>query len=243
MPIGLEGGYILLKASCETCRKQTHEFETICLRQMYFDYRRRNRLIRHANDIPAQIPLAIDFEPHRERRSVAPHEHPSAFVMPLITTPPGIFSHGAPGGQLGIIYNVYGDPEELRRLQRQHTGALISTRIRFDFYAFFRMIAKIAHSFAVGEIGIDNFDPELPDLILGRNPGLISYLIGNLNWPLQNCHPQTRHQMEFSISERPNGVFGVVTIRLFASSGTPRYEVVVGQITNWPAAQRHLGLV
>jgi hypothetical protein len=39
-------------------------------------------------------------------------------------------------------------------------------------------VAEIAHSFIADEIGIDNFALELPDLILGRNPCLVSYLIG-----------------------------------------------------------------
>jgi len=87
--------------------------------------------------------------------------------------------------------------EELRRLQLQHTRNPISVRVRFDLYAFFRMLTKIAHSFVVGEIGIENFDPELPEFILGRNPDLVSYLIGGSRQPGQNFDPRIRHQIWF----------------------------------------------
>jgi hypothetical protein len=244
MPIGLEGGYILRKASCESCRRKTHEVETICLRQMYFDYRRRNNLIRHKDDMPPHIPLTIDFEPDRNRQFVRPEDHPPVFLMPAITNElPGILTGGVPTERVNLHYMIFGDADELRRLQIQNNGSLISVRVRFDHYAFFRMLAKIAHSFAVGEIGIENFDPELPDLILGRNPHLISYLIGGSTEPSPHISFQFRHEMQTSIATRGDVRFAVIQLRLFASSGAPEYNVVVGRITNWPAVQRRLGLV
>lgn len=52
------------------------------------------------------------------------------------------------------------------------------TMINFDFVSFYRLIAKIAHGFCVAHWSLDGFKHFLPDLILGKNHDLCTYLIG-----------------------------------------------------------------
>jgi hypothetical protein len=74
------------------------------------------------------------------------------------------------------------------------------------------------------------------------NPGLASYLIGGSIGPAPNLTPKIGHQIWFKTATRGDVVYAVAGVRLFAAAGTPEYDIVVGQITNWPAAQQRLGL-
>lgn len=242
IPIGMGNGFILPKSSCEPCRRITHEFETICLRQMFFNYRLRLGLVTHRKDIEARIPLAIEFNPTGEIPHLPISEHPPAFLIPALNESPGIFRGGVPNDPISITYQLFGDQDELNKLLHQHIGQLIQIRAKFNDYAFFRMLAKIAHSFIVGAFGIDNFDPELPDFILGKNPGLVSFLIGTSTYKVPVSSPQILHQMDFSVRNFNNRPFIVVRFCPFAAIGAPAYDIVVGEIIPTMTALRKLGL-
>jgi hypothetical protein len=46
-----------------------------------------------------------------------------------------------------------------------------------------RMIAKIAHAFAVADQGLDKFTPLLPDVVLGRSDNLADLIGGEMPCP------------------------------------------------------------
>jgi hypothetical protein len=99
------------------------------------------------------------------------------------------------------------------------------------------MLAKIAHSYAVAEYGIDAFEPLLLPLILGKmdfGPYLVG---GDASEPVPD-QPAVLHDIFRMDCRRDNGpdYFGVA-IRLFAMMGMPRYYVIVGRL--WPL-ERHL---
>jgi hypothetical protein len=50
------------------------------------------------------------------------------------------------------------------KAQLEAQGQLQDIRTVFNLQAFVRMLAKIAHSFLAGELGLDGFNPELPQL-------------------------------------------------------------------------------
>jgi hypothetical protein len=99
-----------------------------------------------------------------------------------------------------------------------------------DYNAFFRLLAKIAHSFAVARIGIDGFRHRIPPLLIGKSGDSVDtfpYLVGGDVQDLpteKSLHVLDDHQVSIS------GVrFRVVTIRLFAFMRMPRYQIVVGE--------------
>jgi hypothetical protein len=107
------------------------------------------------------------------------------------------------------------------------------------------MLAKIAHCYAVAELGLDALTAPLPSLILGHDLTLSQYLVGgtHLQIPAPQFGPKERtaglytlHQLHLGI--RPLFLDGqpvgrglvTATIRLFAIHNTPLYEVVVGEL-------------
>jgi hypothetical protein len=91
------------------------------------------------------------------------------------------------------------------------------------------MLAKIAHSYAVAELGSDAFHPLLPDLILGTEDRA-AYLVGGdaSEFPLPDKEPYLHHV--YLLNAMSGGImYTLVSIRLFAVVGMPRYHVVVGR--------------
>ena len=94
---------------------------------------------------------------------------------------------------------------------------------------FARMLAKIAHAYAVAEIGADKFTPLLLDQILGTRAPRIGHLFGSERFN----KPATKelHELSWDKETLSDGrAFYVVKIRLFACYGAPTHRVVVGEV-------------
>jgi hypothetical protein len=92
---------------------------------------------------------------------------------------------------------------------------------------FCLMLAKIAHSFAVAEVGSGQFEPLLLPLLLKRDLSNRADLIGGLRYD----EPSSQELHEISLDDhtcnRPDLV--AVRIRLLSKLGTPTYYVVAGR--------------
>ncbi len=96
---------------------------------------------------------------------------------------------------------------------------------------FARMLAKIAHTYAIAEYGMDSFEPMLREMILGRDDRLPFLVGGDETLPTPESEPYLHniYRQDCAIS----GVhYIMVAIRLFAFIGMPRYLVVVGKKTD-----------
>lgn len=101
-----------------------------------------------------------------------------------------------------------------------------------SFHLFCRMLAKIAHSFAVATCGLGSFEPFLPDVILGRSLAVSHYVGGSIDIPALPPPAQKvnlDHRLRYGELRSHNGDrLLVVGIHLFAVLGAPIYEVIVG---------------
>ena len=114
----------------------------------------------------------------------------------------------------------------MKRFVGTGKGAKIA---RVYIHDFARMLAKIAHVYAVAEFGADTFRPMLPPFILGKID-MVPYVVGGdesgaaLPEFQDGLHHIYRHDC------CTNGVdYLVIAIRLFAILGMPRYHVIVGE--------------
>jgi hypothetical protein len=91
---------------------------------------------------------------------------------------------------------------------------------------FGRMLAKIGHSYAVGELGIDGFKPALTNIIRGQRPFFLTHYIGS---QFTTAELGTDlHEVSFDKTGLDGGVFVIVRVRLFATYKTPAHLIVVG---------------
>jgi hypothetical protein len=96
---------------------------------------------------------------------------------------------------------------------------------------FARMLAKIAYAYAAAELGFDKFrEVFVRDIIMGRSSDIGRWVGGSsedLDTP-----PQAIHYL--AVQKTPNGqdpaapALITVRLKLFASSPTPTYTVVIG---------------
>jgi hypothetical protein len=234
---GLRGGFIFQKAICESCREMTQAFETACLRKMLLPYRLHAGWVTHRHDLPAEIPLLVNRDLDNPHKQISPHSHPRMLVMPIFLQPPGIMIGKAPDTRLNMIYQVF----ERRDQTVAPTPPGTRVALHFENVAFVRMLAKIAHGLAIGELGFDGIDPELPDLLFARNLALASYLIGcsNEDVPVPDDE-HLSHQIGWGVYPWGDQLLVGVRIRLFAKHHTPAYNVIAGVMT--PSARARFGL-
>jgi len=232
IPKGLRGCLILPQSSCEPCRQITHDFETFCLRSMFFAPRVQLGMMSKDRREPPPDSLRVgrhkSIEPLPQDMeeagfywdSVPIDEFPFYLQIPRFD-PPGLLlgnerTENYPLKQL----QVYNDERFAAKFQ--DLGKNTQLLSPFDPYRFCRMIAKIAHGAAIAELGPHSFRPLLQGVILGSDK-YASYLVGN-----STCSRRAEsRENTITLTLKNNHV--VAYVRLFAKFGLCPYEVVVGE--------------
>jgi hypothetical protein len=114
------------------------------------------------------------------------------------------------------------------RVDRLGGNVNIVRRGGFSAPIFGHMLAKIAHSYAVAELGMDGFNPILNNLIRGLPTLHMAQFVGG------NFLPEPKstdlHEISIKLSNRIDGRgFWVVRVRLFADLDMPAYYIVAGE--------------
>jgi hypothetical protein len=176
---GLGGNLVLPRASCQNCGRITGMVEEKCQHMILGQTRIRLGLpTRHPNDRPSQ--LALVFR-HADGRLEQKKVHPSDFplIIPgLRLPPPGILTGENPHDRRAMDAWVGFQNEEIRK--KLVDGGPSLRLVTLDNHMFSRMIAKIAHSYAVAELGIHSFQPVLLDLILDKSQTPFYWIGGDM---------------------------------------------------------------
>jgi hypothetical protein len=234
VPFGLAGDSVVLpQASCKECARITGKVERYCLRSMLGNFRiAMGAPTRRPKERPKTISVRTgrlsDDNSRVEDLKIIEISPTDLIMFPSFTFPgAGILEGRAPEIDISYQINMHrvdGQPVEFCR---QH-GA-VETPMIYPM-AFLRMVAKIAHAYAVAELGLGSFKPFLLDLILCR--------IQELNFGLQwiGCEPIAPRPTAdlFSLSYSKCILEGgeryvIVHLRLFPFFSTPLYHVVVGK--------------
>ncbi len=88
------------------------------------------------------------------------------------------------------------------------------------------MIAKIAHGFAIAEIGESSFVPTLPDVILNKHKFTEHYVGGSDEAPTDD---PKRGSVKIYRGGLQNELL-LVKVRFLPELGTPTYEAVAGTL-------------
>lgn len=163
---------------------------------------------------------------------VTPDELPNFLPLPLIHQMPGMISNCPPGFPWPYTLQIFGKDATLKEsLEKQ--GQFKNIEKLFDMLSFARMLAKIAHSFAVAELGLNGFGPELTEFIRKGFPPLAGFYIGDgsaIKCELTN--DRTLHQVAWAPVQWGYQWLAAVRIRLFAGFGpTPIYMAIAGPLT------------
>lgn len=178
------------------------------------------------------IPLFSLEEKHERRIDVDIDDFPSVLLL---------FSLGEPP----LLRALYGLPPESHdevkpwlywfnynhENLRTKYGVKNFAATRADLRAFCRMLAKIAHSYAVATLGPLGFTPLLDNIIRDQNLKSREAMRFVGCMPDQTVKENALHSLGNGFATLADGrKFHIVKIRLFAQFGAPTYTVVVGTI-------------
>jgi hypothetical protein len=226
IPRGMGGGIVFLEASCTECQKKINEVETYCLRGPFLSHRIHSGLVNDLADLGPTIKMPVIVDGERREKNFPVNEYPKFLILPQFHDPPGLIT----GNMDRVVsFSIWGDEEELKALHLEGDHVLAEN---YDLDKFGRALAKIAHGLAAGQCGLENFEPLLPEFILGKDPPQGKLVIGN--WPdVTVKRPDNLlHQAGLAFIEVGNRVRVEARIRLFAGTErTPAYRVLVGYLT------------
>jgi hypothetical protein len=170
------------------------------------------------------LPMHIIHPDQRmEVREVAVSDHLAMFAVPTFG-PPGILA-GHSGTDSCGSWTYISNPE----VMKQHPEGTRVGRVEFHARTYARMLAKIAHAFAVAREGVDTHRYLLPDFILDKTNLPPDYFVGCLAHDLPK--EETMHRVSLDRAQLGDGrKYLTANIRLFAKLGAPQYHVVVAEL-------------
>jgi len=230
IPLSLGGTRVLPKASCKKCAAATSRVEFRVAKGMW-DYARVQLGLPSRR--PKERPQFFEMEiPDRPVQRIPIPDLPSTIVS-FRFPPPGILfdlpMNTTVGGQVVISHRSAAEADrKMREVSRQ--GKLRLNPKGFAAVPFAQFLAKIAHSYAVAELGLGGFAPMLGPVILERNPEHILHWVGSST--VDDGAGEVLH--EISMARQKQYLAGgrdlwMVTLRLFANMGAPTHHVVVGE--------------
>jgi hypothetical protein len=226
---GLDGGDILPDASCKVCAAITSKVERHCLQKLFmparFHLKQRSR-----KGLPKTLPVEAVISGLKTNRELTAAEHPG-MLWSWALEPPYILDGLEPmglrrGGRVAMRALNNDNNERLNKLGD------ITLPASFDVTIFARMIAKIAHAYAIAQRGLNGFRPLALEAILADDPSDIWYVVGGRSKPLpgNDFHRLSIEEREVITRDFRRKILLVVLVQLFADFDMPAHEVVVGEL-------------
>ena len=237
IPYGLGGRWVLPMASCARCASVTGAFEGTCLRtmfgplRMYYDFPTRRRGAR-----PKTLPLKVKRRTGEDWTLVEVEQeaYPFLILFPHYTLPDaisGLTSERRDSATKSFWIRGasfrYGLFVHLEELARTLAVAEIMPNAKFQTHEFALLLAKIAHAYAVAELGVNAFHAFLPAMILKTDTSNSVKYVGGL--PKAEPTSRNLHEISFDSKVCAEPDIIAVRIRLLASLEAPTYYVAVGR--------------
>lgn len=222
---GLGGTLILPEASCERCAKATTRIEGAVLRTILWTPRAHLGIRGKRRKRPALFPLSAVVDGREVRVELPIEQYPTALFLPGFVGLPDILTevgaHETRREYVSLIVLNFQESPVFRAGVQFHSPTLDRAR-------FAQFLAKMAHAFAVAELGFDVLLPLLTPLIL-EAPQVrdeMKLLIGGLP---DEPPSDALHEIGWEVVRASGKAYVTVTLRLFANFDTPRYSIVAGE--------------
>jgi hypothetical protein len=243
IPLGLGGTNILKSSSCLSCNEITSKFENFILRGHWLGIRKKlNTGSRRKNRPFAPLKVNLIKPDGTKIPGTVPVEE-CTFQLIFSLFEPEILATEIQGGikpyakGIGMMTIGAGGPTILTESDGRKRRILGGEKIEYllhEFTAenFFRFLAKVAHSFAIKERGINVCKTYfLREIILGNTKDAMKY-IGNASYLAQGIRLK-RIDRFHSLELLEVNQYLTVLVQLFNVANhdvQPIYQVVVGEI-------------
>jgi hypothetical protein len=169
VPYFLGGNTILREASCGPCADATKYVEGYCAYKIFHQFRVHERIqTRRPKNRPSTLPAILEFNHGDEQHELPVVNHPAVMVMPAYSLP-GILTGAPPVDSWPEVrHRMFWNAANREKLKAEIIGqGGTAVRVEGTQRAALlpRLLAKIAHAYAVAELGQNAFHPSLLELI------------------------------------------------------------------------------
>ena len=227
IPKGLNGPFLLKKASCLECNRITSDFERDVLRKSLIEPRRGLDIpSKSKKNWPEYFELDVIKKGKEETIRLDPSDNFSMLIVPEYLQPS--YFDGRKTEKGISIYALTKGPvsgPSIDYLKNKYDFEEFSKSVVWDAN-FPRLLAKIALGFAVARYGNDNFEKKyVIPYILGEKFDGISKWVGTA--PDKIINDKEFHSVKVGVTDKGDAF---VRIKLFGSWDVPEYLVVVGRL-------------
>jgi hypothetical protein len=226
VPEGLGGTWILEEASCPKCQEETCSFEGVVQGHMMKNYRICVGLSTSNKRKETVRVVFLDKDGKETETDLLKSDAPFGLSLPVFH--PADFFERASSARS----HLRGSWSVMMNWDFEHQS---KTHGRFGFQIadlkpnhFARMIAKIAHSYAVAEFGLGAFPPLLTGIVRAGED-YRSFIGSDL---MEESRPTREgfHVVGHSWTLRDGFAWPIINIQLFAQYRAPVYHAMVGPI-------------
>lgn len=187
LALSLGGTTILPRASCTHCSAITRDFEQTCARAIFGNARLAADFpTRNPDERPKTLRIHGKVDGKDAHIDVPVEQYPISGCLPELIGP-GLLGHLPSTTGFRVRLRLFHFEKE-RPIPKPGEPALVPTfSTPFQITPFVKMLAKVAHSLAVGVYGYDSHEWLLPDLIVGNSLNHPDYIGSNTQFEdLQN---------------------------------------------------------
>ncbi len=231
IPEGIGGMLILPAASCQACAIEIGAFEGRCTGRLLRPARRILRLPqKHRGSKRKAKPETFSVRADGQSVDVEAQEFPGMLVL-FSFDPPGVLVNAPLTEAFAGRVTLQQLPDfagRLSRLRAKHAfKSEMALPMKGDATDHGRMLAKIAHAYAVAELGLSAFKPLLLGIILNKPPLNIGHCVGGLFGDAPRGDDLHEIVVDQTAFWGPRWV--AVEIQLFADRAMPKYLVIAGE--------------
>lgn len=224
------GNWILPKSSCKRCQEKTKKLEGHCFGGTIKAFRLYMGMQGKRKDKAKQFPIRLRFpDGHEETVQIPIETYPAILVLPYPKATPTVLEK--PTGDPDTLFDSWGLTINGETLKNYPEGTRVGGA-PLHIGNWLRMIAKIAHSYTVAELGVDGFRPLLTSIILGHDR-CFSHYIGARSSEIPSAAKSYHHSVDIGECHTgtiPGKRYVYALVRLFACFGAPEFFLVVGEV-------------
>jgi hypothetical protein len=207
----------------------TCSIETYCQKPMFGALRYQLNLpSKRPKDRPTTLPVRLLINGEWRTQQVPIADYPLVLFAPILPLPRILDGPDRPqgGGPLRHFHKDMSSGEKRLELLQRYGATHIASQSQSRIDKFGRMLAKIAHSYAVASYGLGNFRPLLINTIRGTEHDPTQLVGGSTYKP----RPVNKlHVLKIGWNRHAGKDLLIVRLNLFANLGLPVYFCVAGE--------------
>lgn len=240
VPLALGGQHVIRKASCHSCAIETSKFERKVARELWGDARVSFDAPSRRKASRPEFILMPDATNPNKSIPVPAKEYPAGLVF-YEMAPPGILQGLGENIDISKLWKlVMVDDDKRREEFLKKYPVKLSLKFKHVPTEFGRLLAKIGYGQVLTSLDLGDFNPICLPYIMGQKPN-VSYVVGGTGEKSVPI-PESGYYINTSVEiVTQQSMLLLATVRLYANTHAPSYQVAAGEVIGRDNITRVLG--